>query len=193
MATEFVDTKYVLQLMAGDESAFALVYNLYAQKVYRLAFKFLRNQTYSEEIVQETFIKLWLTKGKLDPSGNIWLYLFVIAKRLSINSLREQNQSTIIFQKLVEQTSETQNFTEENILVRDLEAFTERVLQKLPKQQHQVFIMSRKDGLTHKEIAEKLHISSNTVKNHIVAALKFLKTYLKYAEVIVLIFLNIFK
>ncbi len=179
--------------MAGDESAFAFVYNLYAQKVYRLAFKFLKNQAHSEEIVQETFIKLWLTKGQLDPSGNIWLYLFVIAKRLSINSLREKNQSINIFQKLVEQTSEIQNFTEENILAHDLEDFAERVLKKLPKQQHQVFILSRKDGLTHKEIAEKLQISPNTVKNHMVAALKFLKTYLKYTEIIVLVFLTLFK
>lgn len=193
MSTEFVNSKYILQLMAGDESAFAVFYNLYGEKVYRLAFRFLKDQTQSEEVVQETFIKLWLTRGKLDPNGNIWLYLFVIAKRLSLNTLRQHYQSTTVFEQLTNQRTEIHNGTEEQIIANDLEQFTEKILQKLPKQQQQVFKMSRKDGLTHKEISEKLHISSNTVKNHMVAALKFLKTYLKYTDFIGLIFLFLSK
>ena len=179
--------------MTGDEPAFAAVYKRYAEKVYRLAFWFLKDQAQSEEIVQETFIKLWLTKGQLKPQGNLWLYLFVIAKRLSINTLRQHNQSAHTFEQLADRMAEIQNVTEDQVIAHELEQFTEKILQKLPKQQQQVFKMSRREGLTHKEIAERLHISPNTVKNHMVEALKTLKSYLRYADFICLIFLYLYK
>ncbi|WP_299286024.1 RNA polymerase sigma-70 factor [uncultured Mucilaginibacter sp.] len=193
MNKDFVNISDILSLMAGDEPAFAAVYKWYAEKVYRLAFRFLKNQAQSEEIVQETFIKLWLTKGQLKPQGNLWLYLFVIAKRLSINTLRQHNQSAHTFEQLADRMAEIQNVTEEQVIAHDLEQFTEKILQKLPKQQQQVFKMSRREGLTHKEIAERLHISPNTVKNHMVEALKTLKSYLRYADFICLIFLHLYK
>jgi len=179
--------------MAGDESAFAAVYEWYGEKVYRLAFRFLKDQAYSEEIVQETFIKLWLTKDKLDPQRDLWLYLFVIAKRLSINTLRQHYQSANAFEQLAIKMAEIHNVTEEEIIAHDLEQFTQKILQKLPKQQQQIFKMSRLEGLTHKEIAERLRISPNTVKNHMVEALKTLKSYLKYADFMCLILLYFYK
>lgn len=187
MSNEFIHSSYIRQLMAGDEPAFAAVYERFGEKIYRLAFRFLKDQAQSEEIVQETFIKLWLTRSQLDPQGNLWLYLFVIAKRLSINALRQHDQSADAFEQLAIRMAEIHNVTEEQVIAHDLEQFTEKILQKLPKQQQQVFKMSRRDGLTHKEIAERLHISPNTVKNHMVGALKTLKSYLKYADFICLI------
>ncbi|WP_419800944.1 RNA polymerase sigma factor [Mucilaginibacter sp.] len=189
MGDKFITSNYVLRLMAGEEAAFASFYEFYAEKVYRLAFKFLKDHSQSEEIVQETFIKLWLNRSQLNPQSNIWLYLFVIAKRLSLNALRQQGQSTFAFEQFTNHHTEIYNITEEQVIAHDLEQFTERILQKLPKQQQQVYNLSRKEGLSHKEIAQKLKISTNTVKNHMVAALKFLKTYLKYADFIGLIFL----
>jgi len=190
---EFAYSIYISQLMAGDESAFAAVYEWYGEKVYRLAFRFLKDQAYSEEIVQETFIKLWLTKDKLDPQRDLWLYLFVIAKRLSINTLRQHYQSANAFEQLAIRMAEIHNVTEEEIIAHDLEQFTQKILQKLPKQQQQIFKMSRLEGLTHKEIAERLRISPNTVKNHMVEALKTLKSYLKYADFMCLILLYFYK
>ncbi len=66
-------------------------------------------------------------------------------------------------------------------MLDDLERFTEEVLARLPKQQQLVFRMSRQRELSYDEIAEELHISRNTVKNHLVAALKTLRTQLHKA------------
>lgn len=174
--------------MAGEESAFAVVYEQYGEKVYRIAFRFLKDQAQSEEIVQETFLKLWLTRDKLDPESNIWLYLFVIAKRLSINALRQISQSASALEQLVVRAAGVHNSVEDYIIAHDLEQFTDKVVHKLPKQQQQIFKMSRIEGLTHHEIAERLHISPNTVKNHMVEALKTLKANLKYADLMWLMF-----
>jgi len=191
VSNKLVDGNAIQQLIAGDESAFTAVYELYSEKVYRLAFRFLKDREQSEEIVQETFINLWLSREKLNADGNMWLYLYVISKRLSLNALRQVGKSSSLVEKLLHQISELQNTTEEEVLAHDLEHYAEKVIEKLPRQQQLVFKLSRIEGLSHKEIAEQLQISPNTVKNHMVEALKTLKYHLKYSDFLYLLIIFI--
>ncbi|RYZ95619.1 MAG: RNA polymerase sigma-70 factor [Sphingobacteriaceae bacterium] len=183
---QFSDSDHIKQLISGEEAAFTIIYNQYSAKVYRLAFRFLKDKDQSEEIVQEVFINLWLSRDRLSAEGNMWLYLYVIAKRLSLNALRQVYRSSDLSEKLLKHISVEDNHTEEDLLAHDLELYTEKIIEKLPKQQQIVFKLSRIEGLSHKEIAEQLHISPNTVKNHMVCALKTLRTHLKYADFIFL-------
>lgn len=191
MDNKLVDGNAIQQLIAGDESAFTAVYELYSEKVYRLAFRFLKDKEQSEEIVQETFINLWLSREKLNREGNMWLYLYVISKRLSLNALRQVGKSSHLFENLLRHISELQNTTEEEVLAHDLENYAVKLIEKLPRQQQLVFKLSRVEGLSHKEIAEQLQISPNTVKNHMVEALKTLKMHLKYSDFLYLVVLFI--
>jgi len=170
--------------MAGDETAFTSIYMFYSEKVYRLAYRFLKDQKQSEDIVQETFISLWLSRDRLQPEGDMWLYLYVISKRLSINSLKQICKSTDQLSALIRNAVQVHNTTEENVIAYDLEVFTQKIIDKLPRQQQLVFKLSRDNGLSYKEIAEELNISPNTVKNHMVQALKTLKANLKSADLI---------
>lgn len=191
MNTPLIDSKSIERLIAGDESVFTTVYELYSAKIYKLAFRFLKDREQSEEIVQETFINFWLNREKLDAEGNVWLYLYVIAKRLSLNALRKLYQSTDLTQKLLSQIINMHRYgTEEEVLAHDLEQYTEKIIDRLPPQQQLVFKLSRVQGLSHKEIAEQLHISPNTVKNHMVEALKTIKTHLKYSDIFLLVALT---
>jgi len=185
----FIDSKSIQRLIAGDESVFNMTYDLYSEKVYRVAFRFLKDKEQSEEIVQETFINLWLSREKLQPEGNMWLYLFVISKRLSLTALRQISKSANLADKIFHNTAEGHNQTEEEVFARDLGLYTERMIQKLPPQQQLVFKLSRIDGLPYKMIAEQLHISPNTVKNHMVGALKTLRQHLKGSDLIYFIIL----
>ena len=187
--TDFISIE---SLRKGDQKAFEEVYNHYSAQVYRLAFRFLKDKAQSEEIVQETFIKLWINREKLDSEGNLWLYLYVIAKRLSLNALRKISQSEELFTQLLLNIKEAHNHTEDEILASDMEKFTESVLSKLPNQQQTIFRMSRVEGMTHQQIAEKLGISPNTVKNHMVEALKAIKNQLKKTDLIYFIALLFF-
>jgi len=179
---KFIDENAIRRLIAGDQSVFTAVYGLYSEKVYRLAFRFLKDREHSEEIVQETFINFWLSREKLDPHGDLWLYLYVISKRLSLNALRQIGKSSILLEKLLYQISDLQNTTEEKIIAHDLEHYTQKLINQLPPQQQLIFRLSRIEGMSHKEIAEQLNISQNTVKNHMVEALKTLRKHMKYAD-----------
>jgi RNA polymerase sigma-70 factor (ECF subfamily) len=179
-----INSNHIQELIAGNESAFDIIYETYCDKVYRLAFRFLKDREQSEEIVQECFINLWMSRQKLNPEGNIWLYLYVIAKRLSLNTLRQICQSRELTGKLINYIATVHNNTEEDVLVHDLEQFTEKIINQLPKQQQLIFRLSRIEHLSHKEIADQLQISPNTVKNHMVEALKTLKSHLQYSDLI---------
>ncbi len=174
-----VDSSTIRRLIAGDEIAFRKVYDFQSEQVYQLAFRFLKDTAWSEEIVQDVFLKLWLNREGLDEQGNIWLYLYVITKRLCLNKLREVRKSAELFEQLMRNIEMASSQTEERLMAQELEQYAERLIACLPKQQLLIFKLSREEGLTHSEIAEKLGLSPNTVKNHMVQALKTLKSTLQ--------------
>lgn len=165
-------------MIGGDEAAFRRVYDAHSERVYQLAFRFLKNTAWSEEIVQEVFLKLWLHREGLDQEGNTWLYLYVVTKRLCLNQLREIRKSTRLFDELMTHIEAAHNQLEETLFAADIDQQTQHIIALLPQQQRLIFKLSRMEGLSHKEIAKQLGLSPNTVKNHMVQALKTLKTAL---------------
>ncbi|NHA02362.1 sigma-70 family RNA polymerase sigma factor [Mucilaginibacter sp. HC2] len=174
----------IKRLIAGDETAFRLAYGVYSEKIYKLAYRFLKDPDLSAEIVQETFITFWINRDKLDPDVDLWPYLHVITKRLSINSLKQIYKSTDNLKLLIQRTILEHNYTDEHVAADDLKIFTQKIIDQLPRQQQLVFKLSRNEGLSYKEIADRLQISQHTVRNHMIQALKTLKTHLKSADLI---------
>lgn len=173
-----VDSSTIRHLMAGDEAAFRMIYDTHSGQVYQLAFRFLKDASWSEEIVQDVFLKLWLNREGLDDQGNLWLYLYVITKRLCLNKLREIRKSPVLFEQLMNGMEVAGRPPEEQLMAVELEQQAQRFIDALPKQQQRIYKLSREEGLSHHEIAEKLGLSPNTVKNHMVQALKTLKNSL---------------
>jgi RNA polymerase sigma-70 factor (family 1) len=169
------EDQLIADLLNSDESAFALVFNIYKAKLYSFAFRFLKNRELSEEIVQETLIILWTNRLTLDIKYPLGPFLYTIARRLTLNVLRNAATADAAREKLWTDLKQAHNDTEEAILLADLETFTEQSLAKLPARQQLIFKLSRYEGLTHDQIAESLNISKNTVNNHLVEALKTLR------------------
>lgn len=175
-----VDASTIRCLIAGEETAFRAVYEAYSEQVYRLAFRFLKDNEWSEESVQDVFLKLWLNREGLDEDGNIWVYLYVMTKRLCLNKLREIRKSSLLFERLMQHMDvPASNRTEAQLETEELERRAQHLIATLPKQQQLIFKLSREEGLSHNEIAQRLGLSPNTVKNHMVQALKTLRNSLQ--------------
>lgn len=168
----------------GSEAAFKVIYNTFSANVYAFAFSFLKDRDKSEEIVQETFIILWENRLKFDENRAFEPYLFTISKRLILDSFRKATNINLFKEKLLLKMATAHNDTEEEIMLADLIGFTERVIKDLPKQQQVVFRLSRFEGLSYDEIGLQLNLSRNTVKNHLVIALKTVRTQFARQEVI---------
>lgn len=169
----------ILNLKDADEKSLAILYSKYAKKVFSLAFYVLKDQAWAEDVVQEVFIQLWDNRETVDEEKDLWLLLYVITKQKALTKLRSIMRYEVHKQYHWSLFDEACNVVDEEIALSDLKGSLEAALDKLTPMQKLVFNLSRNDGLSHLEIATKLAISPNTVKNHMVTALKSLRLYLQ--------------
>lgn len=184
--------KWITGLMHDDERALKFIYDEYSLQVFNFSFLLLKDTGWSEDVVQEVFVKLWNNRSKLDPSGRLLTYLFVLTKRASLNKLRDIKSFTPSFDHLWNNISSLSDCSHEKLVAKELSDYLDQVLSKLPKRQREVFKLSRFEGFTHQQIAEELNISPNTVKNHMIQALKTIRNASLYIDCLLLfIFLNL--
>lgn len=177
------DPDFCRRLLNGDERAFRDLFERFYPKIYQFAFNFLKRRDLSEEIVQQTFLSFWQNRAQLDVDRPVAPLLFTIARRVLIDSWRKQAVSARFREDVVRHMSMVSNETEEHILSNDLAKVTEEALRKLTEQQQEVFRLSRYEGVSYEEIAERLRISKHTVKYHLVNALKIVKEHLKKYDI----------
>lgn len=132
----------------------------------------------AEEITQEVFVKLWMNRELLDPEKNLQAYIYQIGRNIIIDELKKRVkiQATREYQMSMIKPS---NNVEEDMDYLDLKNIMDQTLLYLPERRREVFELSRNKGLSHKEIAEKLGISTKTVENHLNHALHNFKAALQ--------------
>lgn len=180
--TDIESKKILIALKRGDELAFRKVFDAHFRKLYLFCFRFLRNKEHAEEIVHDALLSVWINRNKIDENRSILPYLYTITRRLALNALRDIATSQRAMDELWLNMEGRSNETEELVLLNDLRKFTESAVVDLPAQQQLVFKMSRYEGLNYDEIAERLNLSRNTVKNHLVAALKALRAHFNQSD-----------
>ncbi len=180
------------RLADGDETAFRELFDRYHKKILAFAHNFLKDRDASLEVVQDTFLTFWMHRQKLDPDKPIAPLLFVIARRTLVDVLRKLATSQKFRQSVLQYMEIASNATEQYILANELARITEEAMCKLTRQQQEIFVMSRDMGLSYQEIGEKLHISSNTVKYHLVNAMKTLRAHLAKHDISYILFLYFF-
>ncbi|MFH7010386.1 RNA polymerase sigma factor [Flavobacterium sp. FlaQc-52] len=162
----------------NSESAFKLAYLRYSAKVYGVCIHKVQSKEDAEEIVQDVFRSAWENREKFKTGEPLENYLIKAAKYKLIDYYRKQqvkNQHLTI----VSETAETSNnSTEDHMRFTDLKETVFSALHKLPSKTKEIFWMSRKKGLTNKEIAAELKVSEKTIEYHISSALKKFKVQL---------------
>lgn len=155
----------------------------------RFAYTFLKDIDDAEEVVQNTFVKLWNEKEKINISTSMKSYLYSSVRNACLNQKKHIEIRETYKQDNQRLLGEGENL-EQEIEANELKDKINDVIKKLPQQRRKVFTMSRFDGLKYKEIAEKLNISPKTVENHMGLTMKFLKNELKdYLHLPLVIFL----
>lgn len=167
--------KWITGLMLDDERDLKFIYDKYSLQVFNFSFLLLKDTGWSEDVVQEVFVKLWNNRSKLDPNGHLLPYLYVLTKRVSLNKLRDIKAFSPSFEHLWNNISRLSDCSHEKLIAKELSDYLDQMLNQLPDRQREVFKLSRFEGFTHQQIAEELKISPNTVKNHMIQALKAIR------------------
>ncbi len=169
----------VKQLKKGDVSSFNLIFKNYNQKVYNFCLQLLKNKNEAEEITQEVFIALWQNRDKIDTKSSIVAYILAIARNQIYKVFRKSLYKQAYIENLINSQSKMDFITEDQVMYNELNSFLNISIEKLPPKRREVFILSRMEGLTYKEIAQKLNIAENTVDVQIRKALDFIKDSFK--------------
>lgn len=187
------NTELVKLLKKGDMVAFDTIYERYFNRLYGFVFRYVKQKVDVEGIVQEVFIKIWETRSKIDVHSSFEYFIFTIAYNLTISLLRKR----VIENKYVDHIKSLQQVKNADDILEDihfkaLEGKVQLLLNQLTPRQKQIFQLSREDGLSHREIAGKLNISVNTVKNHMVSTLSFLKRKIDKALIVSVLFVYLY-
>lgn len=169
-------------LQRGSYNDFKKLYALYHDNLYGFVFSLVKSHSISKEIVQETFIKLWINREKIRADGAFKSYLFKISKNIIIDRLRKQIKSPV-FDDYMDYCDILESGESNSDSKMDLDLFVQRLENaktKLTVRQKEIFELSKEQGKSAKEIAENLSISEQTVYNTLSVALQILKKEVGY-------------
>lgn len=190
MKSNPLSEKQMIRLLSkADERALKWFFDTYHRRIYQFALRFLKDELWSEEVVQDTFLSLWLHREKLNVNQPITPYLFTIARRNVIDIYRKRLASDKVLLEAQHRVTLAQEGTEDQILQQDVEKLLAEVMHLLTNQQRLAFRLSRVDGLSYDEIATEMCISKNTVKQHLVGALKTMRAYFSKHDLLYLFLL----
>ena len=187
------DQKELLKQVAeGEESAFRKLFDLYKERFYAVALKMTRSDEVAEDIVQDVFMNIWSKRESLVDVDNPSSYFFTAVYRRVYHHYRKIALEKKLFQ-VVPPAKEWVNTTEEMVLAHENKNLISEAIAKLPPQQQLVFKLSKQEGLSRQDVANQLHISPNTVKNHLADAIKFIRIFLLKSTLTFLILFWVFK
>lgn len=180
------------QIGNSDEAAFAVIFHRYKSVLFDYGIKITKSHTAAEELVQECFVKLWLARENLPNIENPVGYLHMMARNAGVDYLRRLSLDAGLQKKVWAGISETENPTLQKVQVSETQRLIDEAVAQLPTQQREVFLLSRYEGLSYEQIGRQMGIAGNTVKNHLVKALKYIREYLaqKYGNPIVMVLIT---
>lgn len=187
----------VIRLIDGDEDAFCELYAAYKNRLLYFAMKFVKSRAFAEDIFQDAFTVVWQSRRFINPDASFSSYLYTIVRNRVLNQLRDESREDELKESILAQAIDYTDSTKDNIVANDLKNIINHAMEQLSPRQREVFEMSRESFMSHKEIADALGISVNTVQEHISSSLKVIRSYLikyagTYADILlILICLNI--
>jgi RNA polymerase sigma-70 factor, ECF subfamily len=187
------NTELVKLLKKGDMAAFDSIYNKYCHKLYEFVFMYLKQEEDAEEIVQEVFIKIWESRSKIDIYSSFESFLFIIAYNETMSLLRKRVSEikSREYLKSLQQIDTADQIIDE-IQYKELNHRVQLLLEQLTPRQKEIYLLSREEGLTHEEIAQKLNISKSTVNNHLVNIIKYLRSHIDNSLAVNILFICLF-
>lgn len=175
-----MDNELVALMQAGNQTAFVEIYNRYKGLLVAHAYKKLGNFEDARDIVQETFTAFWNKRLELNISISLSGFLYTMVSNRVLNFIKHRHIASRYASSFEQTIKEHPNPSEIRLREKDIEALIRKEIDSLPPKMRIVFLLSRKEHLSHREIAESLNISEATVKNHIKAALKILRLRLGF-------------
>jgi len=172
---KYSDEQLVALLKKGDQQAFAEIYRRYAESLAGFAAFKLFNLDDARDILQDLFVKLWENREQLYITSNLQSYLYAIIRHRVIDKIRKNITREEYASASQSLASFFQPAGDKQLEAKELQQTIQHSLDQLPARVKEIYKLSREEGLSNTEIAQKLNLSEQTVKNQLSTALKHLR------------------
>ncbi|MEQ9423153.1 MAG: RNA polymerase sigma-70 factor [Cyclobacteriaceae bacterium] len=170
----------VARIAFGDKSAFREFFDHFQGPIFNFLVYKLGDQDLAEDMLQETFLKVWKNRENLDQTQSIKSYLFTMANNAVLNHFRHQK---VVYAHQAQYRFEaTDRSPEEEVQSSEFQNYLLAAIENLPEKTRITFMMSRFENLNYKEISERTDTSIKTVESHIGKALRIIRDKLKEYE-----------
>ena len=188
MATMREDMLLLQRLNAGSYDSFKLLYDQWVARLYQFVLKIVKSESTAQDIVQDTFVKVWENHETINTEHSFKSYLFTIAYHRIADEFRKQLRHPLMPDYITFTSSMVSyNEAEQNLSLEEFIRQLEKAKTKLSPRQRQVFEMSKEQNLSHSEIEKRMGISNQAVRNLLTAAMKTIRQELEpFAPLLIL-------
>jgi RNA polymerase sigma-70 factor (family 1) len=168
----------ILGIASSDEASFRQFYDMYRPKVYTVALRISGDKNIAEDVVQDTFLKVWIRRADLTQIENIEAWLYMIAKNAILNLVKKGEHYKKYAQEEVKEAI-LRVFPQADYLAqeKDFQRILEEAINRLPEKQRQAYILSKQQYLKREEVAKELNVSPETIKSNLEKAMKSIRAY----------------
>lgn len=166
------------QVSAGDEKAFKALFDQYRPNLYTTALRITNNDWMAEDIVQDTFVKVWVNRACLPSLRNFEAWLYVLAKNITLNVLQKKKNYKAYFLE-TSKDSLLQVYPEADYELQDKEfqSLLQVAIARLPQKQQATYRLIKEQYLKREEVAQQFNVSAETVKSNLDQAMKSIRAY----------------
>ena len=173
------------RLKAADREALGEVYRLHRPHLVRYALSIVKDNDVAHDLVQDVFMYLWKLRDSLDETRPLRPYLYTMTRNRSMRHLRDERTHQRKHDQIKGDAQARQEHFAWPSLKLDADSLAEHLqswLQELPPRQSEALMLSRYQGLSHREVARVMNVSPRTVNNHLVRALDYLQQKVRAYE-----------
>lgn len=174
----FSDNELAYLLNRGDKQAFTEIYNRFFGILFIHACRKLNNEEEARDLVQQLFETIWVKRSHVSPEGNLSSYLYTATTNRIIDLFAHRKVTNRYIDSLQQYVDQDHVLTDYLVREKEMASIIEREIDALPPKMREIFILSRKNNKSHREIALELQLSELTVKTQVKKALKILKSRL---------------
>ncbi|MET3885073.1 RNA polymerase sigma-70 factor (ECF subfamily) [Chitinophagaceae bacterium OAS944] len=174
----YTDQTLLTLLKQGDKEAYTVIYDRYKNLLYDHAYKKLGDAEEVKDVLQELFTHLWNKRTEINVATNLSGYLYTGIRNRILNLLSHKEVEHRYIASIQQYIQEGDYTTELAIREKEFSALIQKEIDALPPKMREVFLLSRKEHLSHQQIAEQLSISEQTVAKQVTNALRILRVRL---------------
>jgi RNA polymerase sigma-70 factor (family 1) len=173
----YYEQSVIQRLQKGDSDAFLELYNHYHSALYHYVLRFVKSPAIAEDVLQDVFLKIWEIRDRIDPELSFKAYLYRICRNSVFKLLKKISVDEALRLQVMQHFTQSVADADLKILWQQYEEILHAAINNLSPQRRKVFRLCREEGKSYEQVANELGISRNTVKEHMVLAMKQIREH----------------